>query len=69
MSQRNLTSANVRLLTGISTARPVRAPKNRPALSGLAVAYACGDEATRRAAGEALPRVARTTDHLAAFFG
>ncbi|MER6003567.1 TROVE domain-containing protein [Nonomuraea angiospora] len=59
----------VELLTGISTARPPRAPKQRPALFALAAAYARGDAATRQAAKLALPKVARTTDHLASFFG
>ncbi|SEH01479.1 SS-A/Ro ribonucleoprotein [Nonomuraea solani] len=59
----------VALLTDISTARPPRAPKQRPALFALAAAYAQGDAATRQAAKAALPKVARTTDHLAQFFG
>ncbi|GAA0944514.1 TROVE domain-containing protein [Nonomuraea longicatena] len=59
----------VELLTEISTARPPRAPKPRPALFALAACYANGDAATRRAAKAALPKVARTTDHLAQFFG
>ncbi|TMR08520.1 TROVE domain-containing protein [Nonomuraea turkmeniaca] len=59
----------VELLTGISTARPPRAPKQRPALFALAACYAKGDAATRQAAKAALPKVARTTDHLAQFFG
>lgn len=59
----------VAMLTEISTARPPRAPKPRPALFALAAAYAKGDAATRQAAKLALPEVARTTDHLAQFFG
>ncbi|MFI6296829.1 TROVE domain-containing protein [Nonomuraea sp. NPDC050790] len=59
----------VRLLTDISTARPPRAPKPRPALFALAAAYARGDADTRQAAKLALAKVARTTDHLAQFFG
>lgn len=59
----------VAILTGVSTAKPARAPKNRPALFALAAAYAMGDADTRQAAKLALPRVARTTDHLATFFG
>lgn len=55
----------VRLLTEISTARPPRAPKQRPALFALAAAYAEGDADTRQAAKVALAKVARTTDHLA----
>jgi 60 kDa SS-A/Ro ribonucleoprotein len=41
-----------------------RAPKNDPALFVLAMAAGLGDAATRRAALEALPRVARTGTHL-----
>ncbi|TYB51968.1 TROVE domain-containing protein [Nonomuraea sp. PA05] len=59
----------VELLTAISTARPPRAPKQRPALFALAAAYAKGDADTRQAAKAALAKVARTTDHLAQFFG
>jgi 60 kDa SS-A/Ro ribonucleoprotein len=44
-----------------------RAPKNDPALFALAMAAGLGDEATRRAALEALPRVARTGTHLFRF--
>ena len=44
-----------------------RAPKNDPALFALALAMAAGDEATRSAAGAALPRVARTGTHLFRF--
>ncbi|MDF5758165.1 TROVE domain-containing protein [Spongiactinospora sp. TRM90649] len=59
----------VAMLTEISTARPPRAPKNRPALFALAACYARGDADTRQAATAALTKVARTTDHLAQFFG
>jgi 60 kDa SS-A/Ro ribonucleoprotein len=41
-----------------------RAPKNDPALFALAMAAGMGDEATRAAAFQALPRVARTGTHL-----
>jgi len=44
-----------------------RAPKNDPALYALALAAGLGDEATRRSALEALPRVARTGTHLFQF--
>ncbi len=44
-----------------------RAPKNDPALYALALAAGVGDEATRKAALEALPRVARTGTHLFQF--
>src|SRR5687767_8511727 len=41
-----------------------RAPKQEPVLFALALAAASADEATRRAALAALPRVARTGTHL-----
>ena len=44
-----------------------RAPKNDPALFALAMAAAAADEATRKAALEALPQVARTGTHLFRF--
>jgi 60 kDa SS-A/Ro ribonucleoprotein len=44
-----------------------RAPKNDPALFALAMAAGLGDEATRKAALEALPQVARTGTHLFLF--
>jgi 60 kDa SS-A/Ro ribonucleoprotein len=44
-----------------------RAPKNDPALLALALATAKGDEATRQAALDALPKVARTGTHLMHF--
>ncbi len=44
-----------------------RAPKNDPALFALAMAAGLGDEATRRAALAALPRVARIGTHLFQF--
>jgi 60 kDa SS-A/Ro ribonucleoprotein len=43
------------------------APKNDPAIFVLALAAAKGDEATRRAAFEALPKVCRTGTHLFQF--
>jgi 60 kDa SS-A/Ro ribonucleoprotein len=43
------------------------APKNDPALFALAMAAGLGDEATRKAALEALPQVARTSTHLFQF--
>ena len=55
----------VRRITEISAAG--RAPKNDPALFALALAAAKGDPATRKAALEALPRVARTGTHLLHF--
>lgn len=44
-----------------------RAPKNDPALFALAMATAFGDPAGRKAALDALPRVARTGTHLMHF--
>jgi 60 kDa SS-A/Ro ribonucleoprotein len=44
-----------------------RAPKNDPALFALAMAAGLGDEATRKAALEALPLVCRTGTHLFRF--
>jgi 60 kDa SS-A/Ro ribonucleoprotein len=44
-----------------------RAPKTDPTLFVLALAAARGDEATRKAALEALPRIARTGTHLMHF--
>jgi 60 kDa SS-A/Ro ribonucleoprotein len=41
-----------------------RAPKNDPAIFALALAASQGDDATRRAALAALPRVCRTGTHL-----
>jgi 60 kDa SS-A/Ro ribonucleoprotein len=44
-----------------------RAPRSDPALFGLAMAAGLGDAETRRAALDALPRVARTGPHLFQF--
>jgi 60 kDa SS-A/Ro ribonucleoprotein len=44
-----------------------RAPKNDPAIFALAMAAGAGDEQTRTAALEALPRVCRTATHLFQF--
>jgi len=52
----------VRRIVEISEAG--RAPRNDPALFALAMAAGIGDEATRAAALDALPRVARTGTHL-----
>lgn len=41
-----------------------RAPKNDPAILALALAFAHGDPATRRAASESLPKVCRIGTHL-----
>src|SRR6476620_4891939 len=51
----------------VAVSREGRAPKNDPALYALAVAAGLGDEATRKAALEALPQVARTGTHLFQF--
>lgn len=59
----------VELATEISTSRPPRAFKNKPALFVLAAAAANGDLDTRRAVRTNLYKVARTTDHLSSFFG
>jgi 60 kDa SS-A/Ro ribonucleoprotein len=44
-----------------------RAPKNDPAVFALALAAGLGDEATRKAALDAVPRVCRTATHLFQF--
>ena len=44
-----------------------RAPKNDPAIFALAMAAGIGDEATRKAALDALPQVCRTGTHLFRF--
>ena len=44
-----------------------RAPKNGPAIFALALAAGTGDDATRKAALDALPRVCRTGTHLFQF--
>jgi len=51
----------------VAVSREGRAPKNDPALFALAAAAGLGDEVTRKAALEALPRVARTGTHLFQF--
>jgi len=52
-----------------STSKPPRAPRNYPALYVVAAALALGDLDTKRAAAQAVPQVARTTDHLAHLWG
>jgi 60 kDa SS-A/Ro ribonucleoprotein len=59
----------VALAVDVSNGRPPRAPRNEPALFVIAAAITNGDLDTRRAARTALPKVARTTHHKAAFFG
>lgn len=76
-SERALTGENVAVVRecldadGLATVEEIatisesgRAPKNDQALYALAVAISHGDLATRRAAAEALPRVARIGTHL-----
>lgn len=55
----------VRIVSEISTGG--RAPKNDPAIFALALASVKGDEATRKAALDALPVVCRIGTHLFAF--
>ncbi len=57
----------VREIVAVSNAG--RAPKNDPAIFALALAASLGDEATRRAALDALPTVCRTGTHLFHFAG
>lgn len=77
VSERDLTFKNVQSVRactaedGPRTVRTVvdvsqagRAPKNDPALYGLATCISLGDNPTKRAAAEALPLVARTATHL-----
>src|SRR5262245_13868694 len=51
----------------VRISRAGRAPKNDAALYALALAAGLGDEPTRKAALEALPKVARTGTHLFQF--
>jgi 60 kDa SS-A/Ro ribonucleoprotein len=51
----------------VAVSREGRAPKNDPALFALAMAAGLGDQATRSAALDALPQVARTGTHLFQF--
>jgi len=77
VSERKLTVDNVHAVSrciqadGLRTVNRIveisetgRAPKNDPALFALALASSYGDPAVRKAALEALPRVARTGTHL-----
>ncbi|SDH67247.1 SS-A/Ro ribonucleoprotein [Sinosporangium album] len=59
----------VALIHDVSTARPPRAPKPRPALFALAACFAKGTPETRQAVKEVFTAIVRTTDHLAMFFG
>ena len=51
----------------VATSHEGRAPKNAPAIFALALAAAAEDEATRKAALDALPQVCRTSTHLFEF--
>src|SRR4051794_3137951 len=51
----------------VAVSRSGRAPKNDPAVYALALAAGVGDEATRKAALAALPKVARTATDLFRF--
>ncbi|MDR2987401.1 MAG: TROVE domain-containing protein [Nocardiopsaceae bacterium] len=53
----------------VSISESGRAPRNNPALFSLAAAAALGDAEGRKAALDALPRVARTGTHLFLFAG
>jgi len=59
----------VKLAVEMSTGIPPRVPKNRGCLFALAAVSAFGDPEAVQAVKAALPQVARTTDHLAMFFG
>lgn len=66
--QRCLTADGPRTIDRIVAASEAgRAPKNDPAIFSLAMAAKLGDEATRRAAYAALPRVCRIGTHLMHF--
>ena len=51
----------------VATSHEGRAPKNAPAIFALALAAAAEDQATRKAALDALPQVCRTSTHLFEF--
>lgn len=66
--QRLLKTDGVKVVDRIvAVSTSARAPKNDSALFALALAASCDDEATRKAALAALPRVARTGTHLFQF--
>ncbi|MBA3464441.1 MAG: TROVE domain-containing protein [Deltaproteobacteria bacterium] len=66
--QRCLTADGPRTLSRIvDISHSGRAPKNDPAIFSLAMAAKLGDDATRRAAYAALPKVCRTGTHLMHF--
>ena len=59
----------IEVITEISTAIPARAPKNRGCMFALAAVSALGDLEGRQLVKAALPKMARTTDDLAQYFG
>lgn len=59
----------VGLAVDVSASKPPRAVKNRTALFALAAVSALGDPDGVQAVKAALPKVARTTDHLSMFYG
>jgi 60 kDa SS-A/Ro ribonucleoprotein len=76
-SERDLTISNVKIVQALAKSDGLklveeiveisdsgRAPKNDPALYALACAISLGDKETKRAAAEALPKVARIGTHL-----
>jgi len=79
-SEKNLTRKNAKAVANcvaqdglravaeiVAVSTDGRAPKNDPAILALALAAGRGDEATRKAALDALPRVCRTSTHLFQF--
>ena len=79
-SEKNLTRKNAKAVANcvaqdglravaeiVAVSTDGRAPKNDPAILALALAAGRGDEATRKAALQALPRVCRTSTHLFQF--
>jgi 60 kDa SS-A/Ro ribonucleoprotein len=79
-SEKNLTRKNAKAVANcvaqdglravaeiVAVSTDGRAPKNDAAILALALAAGRGDEATRKAALEALPRVCRTSTHLFQF--
>lgn len=62
-------AAVVRAAEDVSASRPPKAPSNRPALFALAAVSALGNPEAVQLVKTALPKIARTTDHLSAFFG
>jgi 60 kDa SS-A/Ro ribonucleoprotein len=66
--ERCIAADGIRMVTEIvAISDSGRAPKNDPAIFALAMAAGAADEATRKAALDALPRVCRTGTHLFQF--